>query len=287
MNKISKYMAFALAGLAMASCSDDYNDWANPQTNPQEDAITIPGFQATAADAIDFNTVATDSVNTFSLSTAALPEGFTLSDARIVLTPQGVEGATTTTLNTSLDGKAAVAELAQYTEDVYGKRPSARTFDAKVYVDAVKDGQAVLIDAGNVNVVATPKAPYIDAGGYYLTGDMTGAWDVDHLIKFNHSGADVYEDPVFTLVVTTTADNQYWKIIPQGNVTKEDMWAGGAEGVLGTVTNGDASLEGRLTTDDPQAGMIEKAGTYQITLNMMDYTYTIKALHRSIISLAL
>ena len=53
MKNLSKYIAFAFLGMAMASCGDDYNDWANPQTNPQEDAITIPGLTATAADAID------------------------------------------------------------------------------------------------------------------------------------------------------------------------------------------------------------------------------------------
>jgi hypothetical protein len=61
MKKLSKYIAFAFLGMAMASCGDDYNDWANPQTNPQEDAITIPGLTATAADAIDLANVSEDS----------------------------------------------------------------------------------------------------------------------------------------------------------------------------------------------------------------------------------
>ena len=96
--------------MAMASCGDDYNDWANPQTNPQEDAITIPGLTATAADAIDLANVSEDSVSTFTLSTAALPEGFQLADARVEVTPQGVEGATKTTFNAGIEGRAAVLE---------------------------------------------------------------------------------------------------------------------------------------------------------------------------------
>lgn len=281
MKKLSLYISIALAGLFMGSCSEDFKDWADPQTNPQEDAITIPGFTATAAQAIDFASVTTDSVNTFSLSSAALPEGFTLGNARIELTPKGVENATKTTVNTSLDGKGAVADLASVVESAYGKRPTARTFDAQVYVNAIKEGQAVLIDAGKINLVMTPKAPYI-ASGYYLVGQMTD-WNLDTNLKFTHSEADIYEDPVFTIIFTTTDDNQYWKIIPQGNVDAGNIWAveNDPKGVVGVEKDGDDAMSGTLLTttskgEKANAGKIEKAGTYQMTINMMDYTYTIK-----------
>ena len=281
MKNLSKYIAFAFLGMAMASCGDDYNDWANPQTNPQEDAITIPGLTATAADAIDLANVSEDSVSTFTLSTAALPEGFKLADARVEVTPQGVEGATKTTFNAGIEGRAAVADLSDLVVNAYGKRPTARTFDAHVYLDAVKDGQAALIDAGKINVVVTPKAPYI-ASGYYLVGLMTD-WKLDTNLKFAHSDADVYEDPVFTIMFTTTDDNQYWKIIPQGNVDAGNIWAveNNPKGVVGVEKDGDDAMSGTLLTttskgEKANAGKIAKAGIYQMTINMMDYTYTIK-----------
>lgn len=281
MKKLSKYIAFAFLGMAMASCGDDYNDWANPQTNPQEDAITIPGLTATAADAIDLANVSEDSVSTFTLSTAALPEGFKLADARVEVTPHGVEGATKTTFNAGIEGRAAAADLSDVVVNAYGKRPTARTFDAHVYLDAVKDGQAVLIDAGKINVVVTPKAPYI-ASGYYLVGQMTD-WNLDTNLKFAHSDVNVYDDPVFTIIFTTTDDNQYWKIIPQGNVDAGNIWAveNDPKGVVGVEKDGDDAMSGTLLTttskgEKANAGKIEKAGTYQMTINMMDYTYTIK-----------
>lgn len=281
MKKLSLYISIALAGLFMGSCSEDFKDWADPQTNPQEDAITIPGFTATAAQAIDFASVTTDSVNTFSLSSAALPEGFTLANARLELIPQGVENATKTTVNTDLNGKGAVADLAPVVESAYGKRPTARTFDAQVYVNAVKDGQAVLIDAGKINLVMTPKAPFIDTN-YYLVGQMTD-WSLDTKFKFTHSDADVYEDPVFTIMFTTTDDNQYWKIIPQGNVDAGNIWAveNNPKGVVGVEKDGDDAMSGTLLTttskgEKANAGKIAKAGIYQMTINMMDYTYSIK-----------
>lgn len=281
MKKLSLYISIALAGLFMGSCSEDFKDWADPQTNPQEDAITIPGFTATAAQAIDFASVTTDSVNTFSLSSAALPEGFTLANARLELTPQGVENATKTTVNTDLNGKGAVADLASVVESAYGKRPTARTFDAQVYVNAIKDGQAVLIDAGKIDLVMTPKAPFIDSN-YYIVGDMTD-WKLDTKLKFAHSDADVYEDPVFTIMFTTTKDNQCWKIIPQGNVDAGNIWEveNAPKGVVGVETDGDESMSGTLLTstskgEKANAGKLAKAGTYQMTINMMDYTYSIK-----------
>lgn len=281
MKKLSLYISIALAGLFMGSCSEDFKDWADPQTNPQEDAVTIPGFTATGAQAINFANVETDSVSTFTLSEAALPAGFTLENARLELTPQGVENATKTTVNTSIEGKGAVADLSAAVVSVYGKRPSARTFDAQVYVNAVKDGQAVLIDAGKINLVMTPKAPFIDTN-YYLVGLMTD-WKLDTNLKFAHSDADVYEDPVFTIMFTTTADNQYWKIIPQGNVDAGDIWKveNAPKGVVGVEKDGDDAMSGTLLTttskgEKANAGKIAKAGTYQMTINMMDYTYSIK-----------
>lgn len=264
----------------MGSCSEDFKDWADPQTNPQEDAITIPGFTATAAQTIDFASVTTDSVNTFSLSSAALPEGFTLGNARIELTPQGVENATKTTVNTSLDGKGAVADLASVVESAYGKRPTARTFDAQVYVNAIKEGQAVLIDAGKINLVMTPKAPFIDAA-YYLVGDMfttddVNGWNtISDKQKFKHSDKDVYEDPIFTITFETTKADQYWKIIPKANVDAGNTDASAA-GVVGPKVDGEDSMTGSLTNGDAKAGKIAKAGKYKLTLNMMDYSYTIE-----------
>lgn len=280
MKKLSLYISIALAGLFMGSCSEDFKDWADPQTNPQEDAITIPGFTATAAQAIDFASVTTDSVNTFSLSSAALPEGFTLGNARIELTPQGVENATKTTVNTSLDGKGAVADLASVVESAYGKRPTARTFDAQVYVNAIKEGQAVLIDAGKINLVMTPKAPFIDAA-YYLVGDMfttddVNGWNtISDKQTFKHSDKDVYEDPIFTITFETTKADQYWKIIPKANVDAGNTDASAA-GVVGPKVDGEDSMTGSLTNGDAKAGKIAKAGKYKLTLNMMDYSYTIE-----------
>ena len=272
MKSISKYLMSALVVLLAASCQDAENEFAGPQAYPKEDAITVPGFTASSTSAIDLATDAA-SVDVFNLSDAALPEGFALGTARIVIEPTDVE-AEATEIATDVDGMASVADLQALVESTYGKRPVNRAFKAQVYVDAIKDGQAFLIDAGVIDVNLTPKAPFI-ASAYYLVGDMVG-WDDAGMVKFAHSDADVYEDPVFTIMFTTNGANKYWKIIPQTNIDNGVFWAQGKTGVVGVAVDGDPSMSGTLTTDAPQAGKIENPGMYKMTINMMDYSYTIE-----------
>ena len=126
-------------------------------------------------------------------------------------------------------------------------------------------------------IKAIPEAPVIEEG-YYLVGDMFTTDDVNGWTKevakaFNHSDKDVYEDPVFTVSFETTKADQYWKIIPKKNIDSGDIWAAG---VVGPKVDGDDSMTGTLTNSDAKAGKIAKAGKYKLTINMMDYTYTIE-----------
>ena len=284
MKKKFLYSLAVLASVTLASCNGDYDDWAQPQHNPQEEAITIPGFTATpVVQDIDFANVTTDSVSTFTLSEAALPEGFTLENARLEIMPQGEDNAIKKTVNSSIEGKSAVADLSEVIESYYGKRPIAHSFVTHVYLNAMKNGDAVLIDAGEFNLAMTPKAPFIDSG-YYMVGLMTD-WKLDTNLKFTHSAKDVYEDPVFTLVFTTKDADQYWKIIPQGNVDTGNIWAveNNPKGVVGVEKDGDDAMSGTLLTttskgETAKAGKIAKPGTYKMTINMMDYTYSIEQL---------
>ena len=155
MKKLSLYITLALAGLFMGACSDDYTDWASPQSYEQEAAITLPGFKASAVSAIDLNNPGAQ-VKTFALNEAALPEGYQLANARIELTADGVVNAETTSVNTTIAGLADSATIQKVVSDAFGLRPTARTLNAHVYVNAVKNGQAAFIDAGTVKVVATP-----------------------------------------------------------------------------------------------------------------------------------
>ena len=282
MKKKILYSLAVLASVTLASCNGDYDDWAQPQHNPEEEAITIPGFTATpVVQAIDFANVTTDSVSTFTLSEAALPEGFTLENARLEIMPQGEDNAIKKTVNSSIEGKSAVADLSEVIVSYYGKRPKAHSFVTHVYLNAMKNGDAVLIDAGEFNLEMTPKSPFIDTG-YYLVGDMfttedgVNGWNtISDKQAFMHSDQDVYDDPIFTITFETKKADQYWKIIPKANVDAGNTDASAA-GVVGPKVDGEDSMTGSLTNGDAKAGKIAKAGKYKLTLNMMDYSYTIE-----------
>lgn len=289
MKSISKYLMSALVVLLAASCQDAENEFAGPQAYPKEDAITVPGFTASSTSAID---LATDvvSAQVFSLSNATLPEGFALGAARIVAEPTDVE-AEATEIATDVDGMASVADLQALVESTYGKRPVNRAFKAQVYVDAIKDGQAVLIDAGVIDVNLTPKAPQI-SDAYYIIGEP-GAWDPsDVTLKFDHSGNDVYDDPVFTItipVADNNGDGNMWFAISDAIAAEAYSTSGGTDWskVIGCAEgNGNNTEEGKVARraeiGNDGSFMIPVDGTakfIKITLDMMDYSYKIEKLN--------
>ena len=184
MKKLSLYITLALVSLVFGACSDEYEPWGNPQAYPEEGAVTIPGMKANAVATQDLGT-AGEQVSLFTLTAATLPEGYTLRNARMELRPVMLDGATPTTISTTIDGKASTAEVQAMIEKYYGKRVEARNFSAHVYVNAVKGSQAALIDAGTIAVTVIPKAPALTEY-LYMAGDAN---------SWNHS--DILHTPAF------------------------------------------------------------------------------------------
>lgn len=270
MKKLSLYVLTGMMTLGLASCTDDYTDWASPQTNPQDEAVKITGFQAqNIGSAIDLSMVESDSVNMFTLSTGSLPEGYGLKNVRVDVLK---DGKTVSTLQSDADGRVSKTTLQEAVVGIYGKRPVERGVSANVYADAVKDGEAVLINAGSIEAKVAPSAPFIDEA-YYLIGLS------EDNVKFDHSDKDVYEDSKFSVVFKTTSDNQAWQITTQTNVDAGNLMAEGKTGVLGPLTDGDESAEGTLTTQSPGKGKVAKAGIYRLTIDMWNYTYSIEELN--------
>lgn len=283
-----------LAGLFMAGCTEMAQP-ADPQSNPQEELVTVSGsVTATAVPTIDFAKVEEDSVTVVTLVTdITAPEG---TELRYYLT---LNGTNEYEVPAGTEIKLPVADLRDLTDELYGKRPVERKIPAVVTVAAVVRGSAVLYKSEPFNIVVIPEAPFIDSA-YYLVGDMCqvyneeteafeGGWDAASARKFNHSGKDVYEDPVFTLVIKVPDNDgngaDYWKVIPAGNYESENIWTEGVTGVLGVVTDGDDAAEGKLVTTSPMAAKINfntdesSMNLYKITLNMMDYTYKVEELN--------
>lgn len=257
--------------MSMVSCTEDYTDWGNPQSNSQEEAVAFGNGSVTAVDVINLADVKTEKVKVASIVAP------TSSDA--AYTPNYKINFDGQSFDIDADGNMATAELTSYIVDKYGKRPKERDIDATLDAWVSNGSTAVkMTTSATFKVKAIPEAPVIEEG-YYLVGDMffktkdQNGWTKEDAKAFNHSDKDVYDDPVFTITFETTKADQYWKIIPKKNIDADDLWAAG---VVGPKVDGDDSMTGALTNGDAKAGKIAKAGKYKLTINMMDYTYTIE-----------
>ena len=263
--------------MSMVSCTEDYTDWANPQTNPEEEAVSFGDGSVTPVDVINLADVTGDKVKVASIVAP--------TSTKDTYTPSFKINFDGQSFDIDADGNMAKADLVNYITGKYGKRPTERDIDATL--DAwLSNGStaAKMATSETFQVKAIPEAPVIEEG-YYLVGDMfnveavgdaaaVDGWNtVSAKQAFKHSEKDVYDDPVFTITFETTKANQYWKIIPKKNVDAGNFWAAG---VVGPKVDGSDSMEGLLTNVGPGAGKIAEPGKYKLTLNMMDYSYTIE-----------
>ena len=280
MKKHILFGGMLLIAAAFTGCTEDFKNWASPQSNGPEDAITIPGFTASPVAAQNLDTDA-ETVPTFSLSTATLPEGYELGNARIELTPKGIEDADATIVNTTINGQASVETLQDLVVEAFGRRPTARAFNGHVLVNAIKDGQAVYIDAGNIDVSLTPKAPII-AQNYYVVGgtkDWAGSAATKEQ-KFSHSDADVYDDPVFTIVIDGNPDGDTWFAIGDDAgcdaITNDGDWSKllGIVGGDSNATSGKLDYRYNMGADNSFC-VSGGAKKIKITIDMMESTFEV------------
>ena len=258
--------------MSMVSCTEDFTDWAHPQTNPQEEAVAFGDNGSVTP--VDYVIKLAD-VKTEKVKVASIVAPTTSNAAYTPVYKINFDGQS---FDIDAEGNMATADLANYIVEKYGKRPTERDIDATL--DAWMNNGATAVKmatSATFQVKAVPVAPVIEEG-YYLVGDMfttetTNGWTKDAAKAFNHSDKDVYEDPVFTVSFETTKADQYWKIIPKKNIDSGDIWAAG---VVGPKVDGDDSMTGLLTNGDAKAGKIAKAGKYKLTINMMDYSYTLE-----------
>ena len=263
--------------MGMVSCTEDFTDWGNPQTNSQKEAVAFGNGSVAPVDVINLADVNTEKVKVASIVAP--------TSSNAAYTPNYKINFDGQSFDIDADGNMATAELATYITDKFGKRPMERDIDATLDAWVSNGSTAVkMATSATFQVKAIPEAPVIEEG-YYLVGDMfnveavgdapaVDGWNtVSAKQAFKHSDKDVYDDPVFTITFETTKDNQYWKIIPKKNVDAGNFWAAG---VVGPKVDGDDSMTGLLTNGDAKAGKIAKAGKYKLTINMMDYSYTLE-----------
>lgn len=274
MKKTLLYSLAAMASLALASCAGDYDDWANPQANEQEASaakygVTFAnGSEAEGSMADEDGIINLVTVN----SSDANVSGFTLHDVKV----NGVA------VNGTMVGNSvqvSASELEKLVCEQNKSRASvARDLKVETQVSInLASGDAVSItNKGETTGKFTPTAtPQLDKKGYYMLGQVNGnEWDAKSPVWMNK-----ISDGVYQLKVTTTADKNWFKFYAGSNFVSED-WDSINKGALGCKENGSEDTFGYILYDGDSWGKLQTpvipgAGTWIVTLDMNNLTYTV------------
>lgn len=274
MKKTLLYSLAAMASLALASCAGDYDDWANPQANEQEASaakygVTFAnGSEAEGSMADEDGIINLVTVN----STDANVSGFTLKDLKV----NGV-AVNGTMIGNSV--QVSASELEKLVCEQNKSRASvARDLKVETQVSInLASGDAVSItNKGETTGKFTPTAtPQLDKKGYYMLGQVNGnEWDAKSPVWMNK-----ISDGVYQLKVTTTADKNWFKFYAGSNFVSDD-WDSINKGALGCKENGSEDTFGYILYDGDSWGKLQTpviagAGTWIVTLDMNNLTYTV------------
>lgn len=282
---IKKIFCGIVAVAGLVSCTDDYTDWSSPQSNAANEAAEK--FEMTITpnvSAIDF---ANETGETIQLFTSNLGEGQKTDDFNVELTGNG----SVTTITANASGAVSTEDLENAVIALYGRAPIERALKANVSADVTittADNDVVAKKAGQpFDFKAVLDAPQISQN-YYIIGGINGtSWNVDNTsLQFNHSGKDVYEDPVFTITIPV-AEGENWFAITDQIAIDNFNATGGWDQVLGCAEgNGNNGIEGKVArrSDIGNDGSFKVVVTdgdaelIRITLNMMEYSYKIEKL---------
>lgn len=274
MKKTLLYSLAAMASLALASCAGDYDDWANPQANEQEASaakygVTFAnGSEAEGSMADEDGIINLVTVN----STDANVTGFTLKDFK-------VNGVAVNGTMVGNNVQVSASELEKIVCEQNKSRASvARDLNVETQVSInLASGDAVSItDKGETTGKFTPTAtPQLDEKGYYMLGQVNGnEWDAKSPVWMNK-----ISDGVYQLKVTTTADKNWFKFYAGSSFVIND-WDSINKGALGCKENGSEDTFGYILYDGDSWGKLQTpvipgAGTWIVTLDMNNLTYTV------------
>lgn len=274
MKKTLLYSLAAMASLALASCAGDYDDWANPQANEQEASaaeygVTFAnGSEAEGSMADEDGIINLVTVN----STDANVTGFTLKDFK-------VNGVAVNGTMVGNNVQVSASELEKIVCEQNKSRASvARDLNVETQVSInLASGDAVSItNKGETTGKFTPTAtPQLDEKGYYMLGQVNGnEWDAKSPVWMNK-----ISDGVYQLKVTTTADKNWFKFYAGSNFVSND-WDSINKGALGCKENGSEEAFGYILYNgdswgELQTPVIPGAGTWIVTLDMNNLTYTV------------
>lgn len=274
MKKTLLYSLAAFAAIGLASCSEDYDDWASPQTNAAEDATTY----VTYAPGADINCVLPDADSIVHLMTFSIGDGVSSYEAGTV-TINGTEIHDTIVGNdicvNSIDLEKAIITAND------SRAAVARPIEVSGSVRIKLANGEVLLPTGTATGTVTPQpTPAIDPNGYYMLGNFVGVgWNLPTPLWMTNNGDGTYSADV----VTTSTDGSWFKFYEGSKYSSSD-WDVVNSGQMGSENDGDDATHNfivytgdPLYSGSPQSPKIDGAGKWKITLDMNNLTYTVES----------
>ncbi len=148
--------------------------------------------------------------------------------------------------------------------------------ESKVSVN-LESGDAVTINTVGTTTgkLKSSPTPTIDENGYYMLGEVNGnGWDATSPVWMKK-----VSDGVYQLKVTTEKDKNYFKFY-EGSKFESNNWDVINTGVLGCEKDGCEDASGIIyyagdSWGSPQSMVIAGTGTWIVTLDMNNLTYTV------------
>ena len=277
-----------LAGLA--SCKGDYDDWGSPQANSQKELAEKVAMTAQpAVSSINMQTITGDSVQLVTVDNLAENQ-----KVEYVLVLQKEDASDFRLVDMDAQGRAAIADINQASNNLYGMNPNERTLVALVTAHVTctaPDGSTYTtkrsMDA--FSILVTPATPTVETA-YYMVGSFDN-WSCtrNEDYKLVNGGGDVYEDPVFTITLMAPADatEMAFKVLPESAFANGLSWdnaractSSEADGLSGTFSFNNVGTDFKFNiaegTKKIRISMNMLLGTYNITLiSYPDFIYEI------------
>ena len=291
MKKLNIFMS-ALLGIAFTACTENFDPEVGPQTYLPESPLAASDVTMTSeASAINIESLI-EAGNDITIGTATVREGAmpinTVLKAEVEFS-NDPNYDNSVTLPASIDDNNVVTVSPSALQDAYfeyiTRNPATTELYMRTTLYTVTNGasEAIIGKPGEnyyaeQSVQFTPLFKVQISPAYYIIGAKEG-WSVDgaRAQKFEHSGADVYEDPIFTIVIESGGDDCWFAIADDTSLDAID--AGDWNQLFGTKGESE-DLEGNIDRRTNLGGdhsfHVLNAKKIRVTLNMMEYSYKIE-----------
>lgn len=293
----------ALLSMGLVACNQDFDTEFAPQTNLPESLLQLSDVSVAnstpgtinLADYINEETGIAKAIpiGTVTVKEGAMPANTILKaevefskDAdfanSIVLDANSLEGTNEISVSPTLLQEAYFNEITRNpaTTDVYVQTVLYTVTGGTSEAIVGKPGENYFAQSA---VKFTPLNKVQISPAYYVIG-AAGGWSADgaRTQKFQHSDADVYEDPIFTIIVDAGGDDCWFAI---GDDTAIDAVAAGdwtqLFGTKGASEDLTGTMDRRYNLGGDHSFHVTGAKKIRITLDMLEYSYKIEPVNIS------